>query len=233
MIIEPWHLISNKCGILTSLDSDELVRPPFKLRNSKWCSVSSSTVIEYSSDKQWLWPDCTYAQAGLSFCLSHIPHCWKAHVAAHIACYSVIIFKRVTIGLPVKRHLNGVSLAGGWWPDFSGWLGKHLKAGNSWPASETSFNDVSLVGRWLPNTVYLLGIALYNHPANEDQYHISMHSAACRSENEIIRLFSCIMDQTQCVCVVYFFWPYTHHATVVLTKSDSDVKLCLQLLNKT
>ena len=36
--------------ILTSVDSDEPVQHPFKPRNSKWCSVSSLTVIEYSSD---------------------------------------------------------------------------------------------------------------------------------------------------------------------------------------
>ena len=36
--------------ILTSVDSDEPLQPPFKLRNSKWCSVSSLTLIEYSSD---------------------------------------------------------------------------------------------------------------------------------------------------------------------------------------
>ena len=38
------------CGILTSVDSGEPLQPPFKLRNFKWCSVSSLTVIEYSSD---------------------------------------------------------------------------------------------------------------------------------------------------------------------------------------
>ena len=38
------------CGILTSIDSDEPVQHPFKGRNSKCCSVSSLTVIEYSSD---------------------------------------------------------------------------------------------------------------------------------------------------------------------------------------
>ena len=37
-------------GILTSVDSDEPVQPPFKLRNSKWCSVSSLTLIDYLSD---------------------------------------------------------------------------------------------------------------------------------------------------------------------------------------
>ena len=37
-----------QCGILTSEDSNEPVQPPFKLRNSKWYSVSSLTVIEYS-----------------------------------------------------------------------------------------------------------------------------------------------------------------------------------------
>ena len=37
------------CGILTSVDSDQPVQPPVKLRNSKLCSVSSFTLIEYSS----------------------------------------------------------------------------------------------------------------------------------------------------------------------------------------
>ena len=36
--------------ILTSVDSDEPLQPPFKLRNSKWCSVSSLIIIEYSRD---------------------------------------------------------------------------------------------------------------------------------------------------------------------------------------
>ena len=39
-----------QCGILTSVDSDDPVQPLFKLRTSKWCSVSSSTLIESSSD---------------------------------------------------------------------------------------------------------------------------------------------------------------------------------------
>ena len=52
-----------QCDILTSVDSDEPVKPPFKLRNSKWSSVSSLTLIEYSSDKQRLRSDCAYAQA--------------------------------------------------------------------------------------------------------------------------------------------------------------------------
>ena len=73
-----------QCGILTSVDSDEPVQPPFKLWNSKWCAVSSLTVIVYWSDKQRLWSDCAYAQAGLSLCWSHIPQCWKSHAAAHI-----------------------------------------------------------------------------------------------------------------------------------------------------
>ena len=72
-----------QCGILTSVDSGEPVQPPFKLRNSKWCSVSILTVVEYSSDLKRLWSNCAYAQAGLSHCWSHIPHCWKSHVKAH------------------------------------------------------------------------------------------------------------------------------------------------------
>ena len=39
-----------QCGILTCVDSDEPLQLPFKFRNSKWCSVSSLTIIEYSSD---------------------------------------------------------------------------------------------------------------------------------------------------------------------------------------
>ena len=39
-------------GILTSVDSDKSMQLPFKLRNSKWCSVSCLTLIEYPSDKQ-------------------------------------------------------------------------------------------------------------------------------------------------------------------------------------
>ena len=39
-----------QCGILTRVDSDQPVQPPLKLKNSKQCSVSGLTVIEYSSD---------------------------------------------------------------------------------------------------------------------------------------------------------------------------------------
>ena len=35
---------------LTSVDSDEPIQPPFRLKNYKWYSVSRLTFIEYSSD---------------------------------------------------------------------------------------------------------------------------------------------------------------------------------------
>ena len=44
-IIEPRPMISKKCGILTSVDSDEPVQPPFKHRNAKCFSVSSLTFM--------------------------------------------------------------------------------------------------------------------------------------------------------------------------------------------
>ena len=44
--LEPRHNVA----FLTSVDSDEPVQPPFKLINSRRCSVSSLTLIEYSSD---------------------------------------------------------------------------------------------------------------------------------------------------------------------------------------
>ena len=54
-----------QCGILKWIDSDEPVQPPFKLRDSKFCSVSSLPVKEYSSDLLGLWSDYPYAQADL------------------------------------------------------------------------------------------------------------------------------------------------------------------------
>ena len=74
-----------QCGILTSVDSDQPVQSPFKLRDLKWCLVSSLTVIEYLSDQQRLWSICAYAQADLRLWWSHIPHCWKSHVVAHMS----------------------------------------------------------------------------------------------------------------------------------------------------
>ena len=74
-----------QCSILTWIDSDEPLQPPLKLRNSKWCLASSSTLIEYSSDKQKLGSDCASSHAGLSLCWSHIPQCWKPHVLASLS----------------------------------------------------------------------------------------------------------------------------------------------------
>ena len=73
-----------QCSILTCVDSDEPVQSTFMIGNSKLCSVSSLTVIEYSSIQQRLYSDCAYAQADLRLCWSHIPHCWRSYVAAHI-----------------------------------------------------------------------------------------------------------------------------------------------------
>ena len=72
-----------QCGILTCVDLDEPLQPLFKLRNLKRCSVSSLTLVGYSSDKQRLWSYCAYAQADLRLCWSLIPHCWKSHALAH------------------------------------------------------------------------------------------------------------------------------------------------------
>ena len=88
-----WHFDKGYLEFLSfkggCTDSSESVQPPLKLRNSKWCSISSLTLLEYSSDKHRLWSDCTYAQAGLSLCWSHIPHYWKSHVAAHVLILSL------------------------------------------------------------------------------------------------------------------------------------------------
>ena len=83
-------------GILTSVVSDGPVQPPFKRRNSKWCSVSRLTLIEYSSNNQRLWSDCAYAQADLRLCWSHKPLCWKSHVAADF-------YRTIFMGNPALR----------------------------------------------------------------------------------------------------------------------------------
>ena len=45
-----WAVICifKQCDILISIDSDESEQPSFKLRNIKFCLVSSFTVVEYS-----------------------------------------------------------------------------------------------------------------------------------------------------------------------------------------
>ena len=55
-----WHFNMNRLR--------QAYAASFEARNSKWCSVSSLTLIEYSSNKQRLWSDCVYAQAGLRLC---------------------------------------------------------------------------------------------------------------------------------------------------------------------
>ena len=72
-----------QCGVLTSVDSDKPLQPIFKLRHTKWCSVSSLIFKIYQSDQQRLWSGCPYAQANLRICWTHIPHCWKSHVVLH------------------------------------------------------------------------------------------------------------------------------------------------------
>ena len=121
---DQWNLLSNKyiwaltcdfqqCGILTCVDSDQPVQLTIKLRNSKCCSTSSLTVIECSSDLQRLWSGCVYAQAGLSLCWLHIPHCWKSHVAAHFKQYSLFLqanplYSYHGFSHIVKHYKNGI-----------------------------------------------------------------------------------------------------------------------------
>ena len=62
--------------------------PPFKLRNSKWCSVSSL------------------------FCWSHTPHCWKPHALAHLSFlyFVYLLVASALVCLFVKDRLRKVLL---------------------------------------------------------------------------------------------------------------------------
>ena len=102
--IELWAMASDlqQCGILISVDSDEPLQPFFKLKNSKWCSFSSLTILEYSSDLQRLWSDCAYAQPDLRLGWSHIPHCWKSRALAHF-----FLFQGMTKTLTIIRIRAG------------------------------------------------------------------------------------------------------------------------------
>ena len=78
-----WYVRSAKPQIslrIRAVWSEHLLVAWTFLRNSKWCSVISLTVIEYSR----LSSDWAYAQAGLSICYSHIPRCWKSHVVSQL-----------------------------------------------------------------------------------------------------------------------------------------------------
>ena len=61
------------------------------------------------------WSGCAYAQAGLSLFWSHLPHCWKSQVAAHILlvvfilCFSLSYW--LVCSLQPCGHLLGKS-----WP---------------------------------------------------------------------------------------------------------------------
>ena len=78
------------------------MQPPFKLRYSKSRSVSSLTVVKYSSNKRRLGSGCAYAQAGLSLCWSHIPHCWKSHATAYSIMIRACAFDCCTYGIANK-----------------------------------------------------------------------------------------------------------------------------------
>ena len=50
-----WHKLASTCdfqpcGILTCVHLGEPVRPPFKIRGSRWCSADGLALVEYSGD---------------------------------------------------------------------------------------------------------------------------------------------------------------------------------------
>ena len=95
-----------QCSTLTSVDSDEPVQSPFKLRTSKWCSVSSLTLMAYSSGKpdsdqtarmrrlRWGFAGRTYHIVGKSHAMIEIRLTWfmlKLHFLMPWLKYKIVI----------------------------------------------------------------------------------------------------------------------------------------------
>ena len=134
-----WHF--DKCRLRRACE------PHFNLWNCKWCSASSFTFIEYSSDRQRLWSDCAYVQAVLVLCWPHTPHCRKAHAAAHIvkiahnswtAWYNLVKF---CIRMHINIRLTTVMRNG----LFHGRGFAEHKSSRSWSTSEPTVQDVNLI----------------------------------------------------------------------------------------
>ena len=114
-----------QCRILTSVDSDKPVQPPFKLWNSKWCTVSSiriSSNIQATSKASdqtvhmrrmiWAFADCTYHIVGnLVSQLIYILHSYCLKCVDVNNGFWVLIWQLViTFGskVEVKNTLNFV-----------------------------------------------------------------------------------------------------------------------------
>ena len=88
-----------QCGIFRCVDSNEPVQSPFKLRNPNWCSVSSLTLIEYSSNSKG--SDHTAHSAGWSEALL-VAH----NTLLEIPCYGSKSW--LFIGLMLRRQRSGI-----------------------------------------------------------------------------------------------------------------------------
>ena len=76
-----------QCGILTSVDSDEQVQPPFSLetQNDVKSVLNTHRIFKRLAKALIrLRVYCAYAQADLRLCWLHIPYCWKSHARAQL-----------------------------------------------------------------------------------------------------------------------------------------------------
>ena len=105
MFFEPRHVISNKCGILTWIDSDEPVPPPFKLRNSNLYNVESVDVHSQNIQATIKGPDQT-AQVDLRLCWSHIPHWWLICFCHEQACSNCMLRGVISWGQILGNFLS-------------------------------------------------------------------------------------------------------------------------------
>ena len=75
-----------QCGILTGVDADKSIQPPFKLRTPNY--VQSVAEHSYNIQANSNGSDQTARMRRLIWdCWSHIPHCWQSHIAAQLCVY--------------------------------------------------------------------------------------------------------------------------------------------------
>ena len=87
-----------------------------KIFKCAWKAIGRSQMSKFESK-----PSSTFMHGSRNFCQRRST--LNIFLMMRGEGRSKYIYKRAIIGTPVKRHLNGLSLACRWWPNIECWLG--------------------------------------------------------------------------------------------------------------